>query len=168
MKKLLVVLGIWLAGCASTENHLQRTPQNEMLIMQFVDASIKGDFDEMRSLLADSFKLYGPALGDSTDAGGMIARDRKAWTEDFSSIAYDRYAILSVSMKEGRVKGDWVLDWGKVTFNYKNGRTPVTFWYHCASRVKSGKIEIQRIFYDGVDIANQLKGQPAPMSLEFN
>ena len=35
---------------------------------------------------------------------------------------------LAVTVKEGRAKGDWVLNWAYLTIKYKDGRGPVNLW----------------------------------------
>lgn len=150
-----VVVFMGLAGCTPHENHDQRNPKNEALVIKYFDAALKPDFETLEEFLSDEYKLFGPAVKDSVDRATFLASWRKSWDEEFSSMTYDRYGTLSTTVEEGRVAGDWVLDWGKWTIHYKNGKPPFTVWFHAALRVKNGKINRQRNFYDVSDILQQ-------------
>ena len=143
-----------LIGCGPVQNQ-DRNPANEAMVMKYFDAQLKPDFESMEEFLSDDFKEFGPAVIDSIDRATSIANWRKNWEEQFSSITYDRYGILSTTVEEGRVAGDWVLDWGKVTVKFKNGKPSYTVWFHAALRVKNGKINRQRNFYDSGDVMSQ-------------
>ena len=165
MKKsiLALILAIIVAACmAPPTNNGGRNMDNEAIIVKYTDALINGRVDEMATYLADSYKVYGPALGDSTDKAAEINGWRRNWDSLYTSINYDRYAILSHHVDSGRVAGDWVFDWGVVTLNYKAGKTPVTFWWHGVHAVKDGKITLSRGFYDVNDILVQRGFTVAP------
>ncbi len=116
---------------------------------------MKGDITTMNEVLADQFIQFGPATKDSVARPVFLVDWKNAWDEEYSSMSYDRYAMLTKTVKEGRVAGDWVLDWGKLTMNHKNGKPSVTIWFHTALRIKDKKIERQRIFFDMADLMTQ-------------
>ena len=64
-------------------------------------------------------------------------------------------AYYQLTVQKGRVAGDWVLDWGKWTIHFKNGKPSDTVWFHAALRVKDGKINRRRNFYDVADMLEQ-------------
>lgn len=144
-----------LMGCDNHEKNGHTNLINEAIVMKYFEAAIKSDFESMEEFLSEDFKQLGPAIKDSVDRATQVANWRKSWEEEFSSIAYDRFGILSTTVAEGRVAGDWVLDWGKLTINYKNGKPSVTVWFHAALRLKNGKINRQRNFYDTGDVMSQ-------------
>ena len=157
MRPVIIPAFVVLFGLMSCthENPDQRNPNNEAMVMKYFEAALKPNFESIEEFLSEDFKELGPAVKDSVDRTTFLANWRKSWEEDFSSITYDRFGILSTTVAEGRVAGDWVLDWGKLTINYKNGRPSFTVRFHAALRVKNGKINRQRNFYDTGDIMSQ-------------
>ena len=151
----IVVVLLTLMCCTPHANQDLRNPENEALAIKFIEAVLKPDFEVIEGFLSDDYKEYGPAAKDSVDRTTAIANWRKAWEEKYSSMTYDRYGTLSTTVPKGRVAGDWVLDWGKWTINYKDGRPSVTIWFHAALRMKDRKINRQRNFYDTGDIMGQ-------------
>ncbi len=150
-----IVVLFGLMGCYTHEKNGHTNLVNEAMAMKYFEAAIKPDFETMEEFLSEDFKQLGPAVKDSVDRAAHIANWHKSWEEEFNSITYDRFGILSTTVAEGRVAGDWVLDWGKLTINYKNGRPSFTVWFHAALRVKDGKINRQRNFYDTGDVMSQ-------------
>lgn len=159
---MLIAIAISIVSCSTNENTVQRSPDNEALVQKYFDNVLKGDLTAMEGLLADNYKEYGPAVKDSMDRATSIAEWKKSF-EEFSSVEYDRYAILSTTVPEGRVAGDWVFDWGRVTVNYKNGKQ-VKFDGHWVFKVKDGKIIQQNNFYNVADILGQLNYTFTPPS----
>ncbi len=157
MKKI-VFLGAFVLtsflGCTPPAHEVPNV-ENQALGLKYFDAVAKGDIGTMTDVLADNFMQVGPGTKDSVSRPAMLVNWKQAWDQEYSSMSYDRYAILTKTVKEGRVAGDWVLDWGKLTMNYKNGKPSVTIWYHSAMRIKNGKIERQRIFFDVADVLTQ-------------
>ncbi len=157
MKKVVLFSAfviICLLRCAPAEYEVPNA-ENQALGLKYFDAMIKGDVATMTDLVADNFMQVGPGTKDSVARPAMLVNWKLAWEQDYTSMSYDRYAILTKTVKEGRVAGDWVLDWGKLTMNYKNGKPSITVWYHSAMRIKNGKIERQRIFFDVADLLTQ-------------
>ena len=159
---ILIAIAIGIVSCTPNENTVQRNPDNEAIVQKYFDAVLKGDITTLESLLADNYKEYGPAVSDSMNRETSLNEWKKSW-EQFSTITYDRYAILSSTVPEGRVKGDWVFDWGRVTANYKNG-DQVKFDGHWVFKIANGKIVQQNNFYNVADILGQLKYTFTPPS----
>jgi hypothetical protein len=158
MKKLAfaALAACIVLSCMAPPAETDRNLENEALQTKYVDAIVNGRVDELGTFLADNYKGYGPAVADSTDKAGEIAGWKAQWDSTYSSISYDRYAILSSTVgAEGRIPGDWVMDWGIVTLNYKSGGAPVKFWFHSVNRYKDGKLDLSRSFYDVNDILKQ-------------
>lgn len=164
MKKLFVeaTLIVILAACT------QPTPPppapvvdtvgetNKALITQYVDAIVKGDTSAIGNFLADSYKGYGPGLTDSTDRAKEIKDWGNSWKNDFSSIDFNRAGMIAFNVPaDGKFPGDWVSDWGLITVNYKNGLKPFSFWWNGVYRVKDGKIEVSRAFWNENDYFKQ-------------
>jgi len=160
---LAVLILAGLAGCSAPPTD-GRNVQNEALALRYVDAMFKGDITSMTELLDEKFMQVGPAAKDSLTRPAMLVSWKQSWDRDYSSLSYDRYAMLSKTVTEGRVAGEWVLDWGKLTMEFKNGNPSVTIWHHMAIRIKDGKINRIRVFFDTGDLLTQ-QGfifQPAP------
>lgn len=163
MKKLLpgfAVVAMAIASCSSpppvvNENMYERNPANEAVVKKYIDAIVHGTLGAMDTLLADNYMGYGPATKDSTNKADNIAGWKHEWDSVYSSITYNRYAMLSVHIDSGRVAGDWVFDWGKATLNYRTGKTPVNFLFHAVYKMKDQKIIQETDFFDVNDILVQ-------------
>ncbi len=159
---ILVVLLFIIAACTKPAPPPPPTPvdsvgeSNKALVQQYTDAIVKGDTASLGSFLADNYKGYGPGLNDSTDRAKEIANWARIWREEFASIDYNRAGIIAFTVAaDGKFPGDWVSEWAVITVNYKNGNSPVKFWLNSVSRVKNGKIELSRSFYNVNDFFMQ-------------
>lgn len=129
---------------------------NKAIVQQYTDAIVKGDTVSMGSFLADSYKGYGPGLNDSTDRASEITGWKNSWRNEFQSIQFDRAGMVAFNVPiSGKFPGDWVADWGLINVTYKNGNKPFQFWWHGVSRVRDGKIELSRAFYNQNDFFTQ-------------
>jgi hypothetical protein len=158
MKKSVfaLILAVVVAACMQPPSTNDgRNLSNEAIVVKYADALVNGRVDEMGTYLADNYKVYGPAMTDSATREQELQGWRNNWDSVYTSISYDRYAMLSTHVDSGRVAGDWVFDWGIVTLNFKSGKTPVNFWWHGVHRIKDGKIDLARGFYDVNDILVQ-------------
>lgn len=147
----------WICACTQSpeKNMIQTFPENEAIVHQYMDALTKGDHDVVASLLADDFISYGPKLNDSLNRMQTLEKFKQDW-ETIQSVSYDRYATFSTHVPEGRVAGDWVFDWGLVSFTYNNGMPSWTTWWHGVYMIKDGKIIAERGFFNEADIMQQL------------
>lgn len=84
-----------------------------------------------------------------------LAEWKRAFDSLYSSIGLERIAMLSDHADSGRVAGDWVMEWGTITLNYKTGKTPVAFNYNSVYKMNNGKIEAEHDFFDVADIMRQ-------------
>jgi hypothetical protein len=157
MKKMIfpAILLLALASCSKSARDTVGE-QNKTLVQKYVDAIVKGDTSNLESFLAAQFMGYGPAMKDSSDRQKEIDSFKKNWRDSWSSVKFDRAAIVAFTLPPGEKNpGDWVADWATITVNYKNAAPPVTFNWHGVSRVKDGKIERIFAFYDVNDILIQ-------------
>ncbi len=130
--------------------------KNKALIAQYTEVVVKGDTLAMSAFLADNFKGYGPLLNDSTDRAQEISIWSRSWKNEFSSIDFKRAGMIAfTNPANGPYPGDWISDWALITVNYKNGYKTFTFWWHAVSRIKDGKIELTRTFYNQNDFFTQ-------------
>ncbi len=158
MKKLVIpaILLAIVVACTKPEPPPPPAPvvdtvgeNNKALISQYIDAIVKGDTSAIGNFLADSYKGYGPGLTDSTDRAKEITEWGSNWKNDFASIDFNRAGMIAFTVPaEGKFPGDWVSDWGLITVTYKNGLKPFSFWWNGVYRVKDGKIEVSRIFWN--------------------
>ena len=129
---------------------------NKMVVQRFTDAVVKGDTAGIATFLTDNYKGYGPGLTDSTDRAKLVSEWSKNWKDTFASVDFKSAGKIAFTVPaDGKYPGDWVADWAVITVNYKNGLKPVTFWWHSVYRVKDGKIEVSREFYNVNDFFTQ-------------
>ncbi|HEU5292390.1 MAG TPA: nuclear transport factor 2 family protein, partial [Cyclobacteriaceae bacterium] len=130
-----------------------------------LDAIVTGDTSAIDGLLADNFMDYGPGINDSLDRAATIAWYKNNWRNSWKSVNFDRYTMLSVSLKDGKVPGDWVLDWGIVTVKHKDGTPDLKFQWHGVFRMENGKIAQANAFFDQSDILKQIGYKFVPPDL---
>ncbi len=132
--------------------------KNKELVKKYIDAVITGNTTTMGDYLADGYVGHGPAMKDSVNKQQNTENWKKSWDEQFSSIKYDEVVSLTPSIKpetSARAAGDWVLTWGIISAEYKNGTPPVKFNLHVAYRVTNGKIDMSYVYYNVADILTQ-------------
>lgn len=162
-------VAIALASCMTpASNPDRRNPMNEALAITYIDAVVKGDIKTMEELLTDDYRGYGPGIADSVNKVKEIENWKRNMDSLYVSIKYDRYGTLSTRVDSGRVAGDWVFDWARITLNYKSVEPPVTFWSHAVFRIKDGKINLSRVFYDRHDILRQRGYKLTPPTSTMN
>ena len=161
MKKLVVPAMLLLTVVACNQQPAAPVvdtvgENNKAIVQKYSDAIVKGDTVGMEAFLADTYKGYGPGLTDSTDRAKEITGWKKSWREEFASIDFDRAGTIAFTVPtDGKYPGDWVAEWAFINVTYKNGTKPFKFWWHGVSRVKDGKIEVSRAFYNQNDYFTQ-------------
>jgi len=108
------------------------------------------------SLLAENYMGYGPSVGDSINKEGAVSNTKFLMENFYESFEYTRHKEVAVTVKEGEVRGDWVLNWAYLTIKFKDGRGPVHVWVNIVYRIENGKIVHSRTFYNEADVLRQL------------
>ncbi len=132
--------------------------KNKELVKKYLDAVLTGNTTAMAEYLADGYMGHGPAMKDSVNKQQNLDNWKKNWEEQFNSIKYDEVVSLTPSIKpetKSRAVGDWVLTWGIISVEYKNGMPPVKFNLHATYRIANGKIERSYVYYNVADILTQ-------------
>jgi hypothetical protein len=156
MKQLILVATICISlfACKSSADKKER--DNLAIAKKYLVAVETKNVQLMDSLLADDYIGYGPSTGDSINKKEAL-RDWKFNSENlYESIEYTHHQELAVTVKEGRAKGDWVLNWAYLTIKYKDGRGPVHIWVNVVYLIENGKIVMSRSFYNEADVLRQL------------
>jgi len=154
MKKLLLVAIMlpFFVGCTPKE---QSKKEDVALVQKYVKAVENLDYNTMDSLLADNYKGYGPSYGDSIGKKQAVANWKYNVKNLYKSIHYNRSRTISVTLKTGNNRGDWVSNWGELHIVYKNGKA-VTLWANTVYKVEKGKIVKSITFYNEADALKQL------------
>jgi hypothetical protein len=162
MKQLIVLALISLSLFACTSSAGKKEKASLAIAQKYMKAVETGNVELMDSLLADNYIGYGPSVSDSVNKEEALA----SWiynTENlYESIEYTRHQELAVTVKEGRAKGDWVLNWAFLTIKYKDGRGPVHIWVNVVYVIENGKIILSRTFYNEADVLRQLNYEINP------
>jgi hypothetical protein len=156
MKQLIVLSFISLSLFACTSSEDKKEEANLAIAKKYVQAVETMNIEAMDSLLADNYMGYGPSVGDSTNKEEAIASWAYNAENLYESIEYTHHTELAVTVKEGRAKGDWALNWAYLTIKYKDGRGPVTLWVNSVYLIENGKIAMSRTFYNEADVLRQL------------
>jgi limonene-1,2-epoxide hydrolase len=143
-----------LIACTSSAGKLEK--ENLAIAKQYINAVETMNYETMDSLLAENYMGYGPSVGDSTNKAEALASWKYNTENLYESIKYTNHTELAVTVKEGRAKGDWALNWAYLTIKYKDGRGPVNLWVNSVYLIENGKIVMSRTFYNESDVLRQL------------
>ncbi len=154
----MLIVAIGLANCTQPETTDTLGEQNKAVVDKFLQAQLKGDIHTLDQLLSDDFIDYSGVLADSSRKEAYLEKVKQAWEETYTSGKYNRTARLAQTNKESKphetIAGDWVLEWGDITSNFKDG-TASTIKFHAAFLVKEGKIKLITSFYNVADAMSQ-------------
>jgi hypothetical protein len=156
MKQLIVLSFISISLFACTSSADKKEKANLAIAKKYVNAVETMNYATMDSLLADNYKGYGPSVGDSTNKAEALESWKYNTENLYESIKYTHHTELAVTIKEGRAKGDWALNWAYLTIKYKDGRGPVNLWVNSVYLIENGKIVMSRTFYNETDVLRQL------------
>lgn len=157
MKKLIVLAIISLSLFACTSSTDRKEKANLAIAQKYMEAVETQNVAAMDSLLAEEYMGYGPSVGDSTNKEQAILSWKDNVENLYESITYTRHKELAVTIKEGEVIGDWVLNWAYLTIKYKAVNVPVNIWVNVVYRIEEGKIVHSRTFYNEADVLRQLR-----------
>lgn len=142
----------FFVGCAPRE---QNKKEDVALVQKYVKAVENLDYKTMDSLLADNYKGYGPAYGDSIGKKQAVANWKYNVKNLYKSIRYNKSRNVAVTLTTGNNRGDWVSNWGELHIVYKSGKS-VTLWANTVYKIEKGKIVKSFTFYDEADALRQL------------
>ena len=168
MKQLTVLALISLSLIACTSSADKKEKANLAIAKKYVNAVETMNVETMDSLLADNYIGYGPSVGDSTNKEEALSSWKYNTENLYESIKYTHHTELAVTVKEGRAKGDWALNWAFLTIKYKDGRGPVNIWVNSVYLIENGKIVMSRTFYNEADVLRQLRYNLVPPQLSTN
>jgi hypothetical protein len=157
---LLALISISLFACTSSADKKEKA--NLAIAQKYMQAVETNNVALMDSLLADNYIGYGPSISDSTNKADALESWKYNAENLYKSIEYTHHQELATTVKEGRAKGDWVLNWAYLTINYKDGRGPVHLWVNVVYVIENGKIKMSRAFYNETDVLRQLNYTIAP------
>jgi len=156
MRQLSILLLISASLVACTSSTGKKEKANLAIAYKYMQAVETMNIETMDSLLADNYVGYGPSVGDSTNKAEALSSWKYNTENLYESIKYTNHTELAVTIKEGRAKGDWALNWAYLTIKYKDGRGPVNLWANSVYLIENGKIVMSRTFYNEADVLRQL------------
>jgi len=156
MKQLIVLSLISLSLFACTSSADKKEEANLAIAQKYMEAVETKNVELMDSLLADNYMGYGPSVSDSTNKEEAVSGWKFNAENLYESIEYTHHQEIATTVKEGRAKGDWVLNWAFLTIKYKDGRGPVNLWVNVVYVIENGKIKMSRTFYNEADVLRQL------------
>jgi len=168
MKQLIVLALISLSLFACTSSADKKEKANLAIARKYMQAVETKNVALMDSLLADNYIGYGPSIADSTNKQQAILNWKDNVENLYESIVYTHHQEIATTVKEGRAKGDWVLNWAYLTIKYKDGRGPVNLWVNVVYVIENGKIRLSRTFYNEADVLRQLRYNLDPPQVSTN
>jgi hypothetical protein len=167
MKQLLMFATICLTLFACTSSADKKEKANLLIAEKYMQAVETKNVSLMDSLLADNYIGYGPSVNDSVNKEQAIENWKDNSENLYESLKYTRHKELAVTINEGEVIGDWVLNWAYLTIKYKVGKDPVNLWVNVVYRIENGKIVQSRTFYNEADVLRQLHFMITPPQAEI-
>jgi hypothetical protein len=152
MKYITTIILIGIFSCNSNK-WSDRNETHEKLISDYLDSLSNKSLGE--SFLAENFMHYGPMIIDSIGRAEWIQLGEFSIKEDFYLMKVDKYSIHSKNIKEGKMKGDWVFVWGKLTGKFLADKPVITVWYNWSFKIENNKIVEERVTYDNLDVLRQ-------------
>ena len=162
MKKLVLLFGVMilLAGCtqappSTDETKDIKTTENITLVKDFFKAIENENIEAMKGFLSDSVVSYGPSF----DYTGNLEEIVNYWTQtfkDIDSLKFDIFEIMSETIPEGNLAGDWILQWADVSFYSPTGEKKVKLMVHTAQMIEDGKISIFAEYWNQWDMYKQM------------
>jgi hypothetical protein len=168
MKQLIVLALISLSLFACTSTADKKEKANLAIAQKYMQAVETKNGALMDSLLADNYIGYGPSVSDSTNKEEALLSWKSNTENLYESIEYTHHQEIATTVKEGRAKGDWVLNWAFLTIRYKDGRGPVNLWVNVVYVIENGKIRLSRTFYNEADVLRQLRYNLDPPQVSPN
>jgi len=123
--------------------------ENIALVHQFLNAQMTGDGETMRNLTTSDFYAINPA-GDSLTINTYV----NTWTalsKSRSNQDAGVFATNSQSVKEGPLKGEWVLFWGTYTATDIQSSEALEILWHADFQVVNGKVKRLVSYFNMVD-----------------
>jgi hypothetical protein len=129
-------------------------------VTDLTNSLVSGDLTKAKSLMADSYKGYGPSATDSVNFDQEIT----GWQANYKTQTDRKVGFIPVTFQvlSGNLQGNWVAIWGTYTFT-ENGKT-ISFPFHSASHVTNGKVDRNYIYYDRLAILQGLGYTVTPLA----
>ncbi len=146
----------------SYKNNVGENPNADAdikIVSDFLHSLVSGDMVKAKSLMATTYKGYGPSSVDSLTGEQTVS----TWQQIHKTRANEKIQGLrhaTFRVKTGVTKGDWVSMWGDYSFTQmeKNITMPFQFTAH----VVNGKIDYSKIYYDNMQVARLLGYKMTP------
>ena len=108
---------------------------------------VAGNTDKAKTLLADTYRGYGPAATDSATRDKTMAQwEQRYKTQLNRKVRYEGQTAFQV--KAGRNRGNWVATWGEYSF-MQAGKT-LKAPFHYIAHLTNGKIDVDRSYVDNL------------------
>jgi len=128
------------------------------LVSDYVNSLVSGDTVKAKTLMASSYKGYGPSVADSANREQTIS----GWQQNYKKQSNRKVGFVTQTfrVKSGDLQGDWVSVWGDYSFT-ENGKD-IKFPFQYTARVTKRKIDTDRIYYDRLYIFQALGFKVTP------
>lgn len=122
-------------------------------VTDYLNFLIAGNTDKARLLLADTYRGYGPAATDSATRDQEMA----LWQQRYKMQLNRKLRLegqTAFRVKSGRLQGNWVATWG--VYTYTQGGKTIQAPCQLTAHVTKGKIDLDRVYFDNLSIAQAL------------
>jgi ketosteroid isomerase-like protein len=152
---IIVAVGILIAACSGTGQE-KTDAKNLAVVEKYIQAVQSKDTQTMTELLADDYVGYGPSVADTINKAQAIANWKYVADSLYEKIEYTRTVNITAKLTDGPNQGDYVSDWASLKIKYIDVPEPVILHVNAVYRIKDGKINLSRTFYNEADVLRQL------------
>lgn len=151
----LILSGVVFIVQAQTYVVSPNWQQDERLISDFFNAIVNADFSKLENCLHAEYVGYGPEVEGKVGQKEVTERWQRSH-KDYGEIKIENVVNSAIEVKEGNLKGSWILSWGDYSAVHKETGKKISFPFQLTSTVNNGKITGSRLYYNEMDVARQL------------
>jgi hypothetical protein len=156
MRNLFFIAALLCASVSITSAQTVEHPNAQRDVNNFKAARTAyntGDWTAYLSFFTADAMAYNVGGLDSIKVTDLVAR-QKADRDKYTSVTTGNGTILPLNVAEGRLQGDWILEWNKHTAVRKDG-SKESFQYHIACQMIDGKCRRITYYYDEASLMKQ-------------
>ena len=157
--KNLIFAGLLIFGlvaCDSNKAQKEKAAANRALIQTYLDAVVEKDYEKMATMLAETYKGFGPSVYDSVNKAQAVEAWKFNSVNVYESIEFKDLQFLPAFVEEGPSAGEWISAWAKLELWFKDNDVPVSLFVNTVYKIENGKIGRSRTFLNQADVMKQL------------
>jgi ketosteroid isomerase-like protein len=161
MKQIILLIAVVIALCSCTPQPAEDTEEQDAtaklnieLVKKMFISIEEEDIETLKEILDTSFTEIGPGIDDELSYAETIEGNIYFY-EAWDSIKFNLQYIMHETVQDD-VKEDWVLSWSLASMYNIELEKSFKIRYHNASRIEDGKIVYTIVYWDRLDLFEQM------------